>query len=248
MKYVVAYVRAGLLMVHTGLHMAGLFIHSILSRGDKVALGFKYRRLWGRRAYKLLGIKIINEPSIYQGPPALFISNHRTLTDPIVQVAFIDSYIIAKSEVGHIPVVGKGAEMTGIIFVDRTSLKSRNGARLKTEDLLISGKSVLVYPEGTTTIERKSGRFKIGTFRVAAEHNIPVVPMAIEYRDSKDYWLNDSLTKQMIDQVGPPSSYVKIRIGPPLQSDDATTLLKMTQEWIDNSLAEMQEGWSRVFV
>ena len=163
-------------MLHTAIHMLGLFVHSLFFKGDQVDLGFRYRKLWGRRASKLLGVEMVDVRGEYKGGPALFISNHRTLTDPIIQVAYINSYIIAKSDVGHIPIVGKGAEMTGIIFVDRDSLKSRHGARKKTEELLLQGKSVLVYPEGTTTTDQKSGLFKLGTFRVAAEHGIPIIP------------------------------------------------------------------------
>jgi len=84
---------------------------------------------------------------------------------------------------------------------------------------------VLVYAEGTTTVERNTGVFKIGTFKAATTLGVPVVPIAIEYRDSKDYWLADKLSDQMIGQVGTGSTHVKIYIGKSLSSDNPKNLL-----------------------
>jgi len=247
LKYIVAYARAFLLLAHTALHMTGLFIHSLFYRGDKDLIGFRYRKLWAKRALKILGIKIIEDQIYQHDGVALYISNHRTLTDPIIQMAYFDSYVIAKSDVGGLPIIGAGAKMTGLILVDRSNTKSRLWARQKTEELLSQGKSVLVYAEGTTTVERNTGVFKIGTFKAATSVGVPVVPIAIEYRDSKDYWLADKLNDQMIGQVGTGSTHVKIYIGKSLSSDNPKNLLSETQSWIDESLATMQKDWSRVF-
>ncbi len=248
LKYIVAYARAILLLGHTALHMLALFIHALFYRGDRDLLGFRYRRLWARRALVILGIKIIDEQVYRHDGVALYISNHRTLTDPIIQVAYFDSYVIAKSDVGGLPIIGAGAKMTGVILVDRENSKSRLWARQKTEELLAVGKSVLVYAEGTTTVEPNSGPFKIGTFKAAASLGVPVIPCAIDYRDAKDYWLVDKLSDQMIGQVGIGSTYTKIHIGEPISHDNPQELLSQTQTWIDKSLASMQKGWSRVFV
>jgi len=247
LKYIVAYARAFLLLAHTALHMTGLFVHSFFYRGDKDLIGFRYRKLWARRALKILGIKIIEDQVLHHDGVALYISNHRTLTDPIVQMASFDSYVIAKSDVGGLPIIGAGAKMTGLILVDRSNIKSRLWARQKTEELLAQGKSVLVYAEGTTTVERKTGQFKIGTFKAASSLGVPVVPVAIEYRDPKDYWLVDKLSEQMIGQVGTGSTHAKIHIGEALFSTDPNNLLSQTQSWIDASLETMQKDWSRVF-
>ncbi len=246
-KYILAYTRAVLLLIHTALHMTGLFIHSLFYRGDKDIIGFRYRKLWARRACRILGI-VIEEQQVqsHQGV-GLYISNHRTLTDPIVQMAFFDSYVIAKSDVGSLPIIGKGAKMTGLILVDRANSKSRLWARQKTEELLKEGKSVLVYAEGTTTVEPTTGTFKIGTFKAAANHHIPVIPIAIDYRDTKDYWVAETLSEQMIGQVGAFRTYVKLRIGQPIIQSTPTELLSKSQQWIDTALLDMQKGWSRVF-
>jgi len=87
--------------------MTGLFIHSLFYRGDKDLIGFRYRKLWAKRALKILGIKIIEDQIYQHDGVALYISNHRTLTDPIIQMAYFDSYVIAKSDVGGLPIIGQ---------------------------------------------------------------------------------------------------------------------------------------------
>ena len=247
LKYIVAYSRAVLLLVHPALHMTALYVHALFYRGDKDLIGFRYRRLWAQRALKILGIKVVEEQVHQHDGGALYISNHRTLTDPIIQLGYFDSYVIAKSDVGGLPIIGAGARMTGLILVDRANSDSRQSALKKIEELLASGKSVLVYAEGTTTVERKTGQFKIGTFKAAATLGVPVVPIAIEYRDSKDYWLADKLSVQMIGQVGAGPTHTKLHIGKAISDDDPQGLLNRTQTWIDASLADMQKDWSRVF-
>ena len=117
-----AYARAVLLLMHTALHMTALFIHALYYRGDKELNGFRYRRLWAKRALKILAIKVVEEQVHQHDGVALYISNHRTLTDPIIQLAYFDSYVIAKSDVGGLPIIGAGAKMTGLILVDRANL------------------------------------------------------------------------------------------------------------------------------
>jgi 1-acyl-sn-glycerol-3-phosphate acyltransferase len=210
-------------------------------------LGFKFRKKWGRATTRILGIRIEELIAIQTNEPVLYVSNHRSMTDPMVQTAVFDSYIIAKNEVGSIPIIGKGAEMTGIVLVKREHLRSRREAQDKTKTLLNEGKSVLVYAEGTTGVEKTTIPFKIGTFKAASELGIPVVPIAIEYRDTKDMWTHGSLVAQLIRQVGQPRTYVKMRMGEPIKHDNAEHLLTLTQSWIDLQLVEMQKDWSKAF-
>jgi lyso-ornithine lipid O-acyltransferase len=246
MRYPRAIIRAIILSLNAAGLMIRLSMHSIIV-GKSDALGFKYRRKFARAGVRILGIKIV-EIDVYQPDvTVLYVSNHRTLTDPIIQASFFDSYIIAKNEVGSIPILGKGAEMTGIILVKREKLKSRLEARNQTKELLISGKSVLVYAEGTTGINRISDPFKIGTFKAAAELGIPVVPIAIDYRDPKDYWQKSSMAEQVINQIGAPSTYVKMKMGKAIYAESAQELMNESKEWIDQQLLLMQKDWSTMF-
>ena len=137
--------------------------------------------------------------------------------------------------------------MTGIFFVKREKLSSRAAAKKTTSDLLSQNINVLVYAEGTTGTERGTIPFKKGTFSVAVEQGIPVVPVAIEYPEEKDLWLFGNLGTQLKRQIGAWRTRAKLRIGPPIHGTDSLQLLEATKEWIDHNLFEMQDNWSEVF-
>jgi 1-acyl-sn-glycerol-3-phosphate acyltransferase len=45
--------------------------------------------------------------------------------------------------------------------------------------LVTAGRSLIVFPEGTRSTDGRVGRFKRGTFLVAIEAQLPVVPISI---------------------------------------------------------------------
>ena len=235
------------MVIYTLLQTSCLYMDGWIN-GASVERGFKHRRIWARNALFLLGIKVDAITGRLPTESGLLISNHRTLLDPIIQLAYIDAFIIAKAEVAKLPAISQGARATGIIFVKREKLKSRYAARQKTEELLNTGYNVLVYAEGTTIVTRTTGTFKIGTFAIAAANDIPIIPVAIEYPKEKDYWFEASMAKQIFGQIGSWRTRVKLHIGEPLKGSDAQHLMKTVKSEIDQNLIKMQQGWSEIFV
>ena len=246
MKTIVMALRVSVALLYTLIQMALLSLDSIVN-GKSVERGFKHRRTWARNCLKILGVKVDYVEGQLPPEGGLIISNHRSLIDPVIQLAFMDTYIIAKAEVSKLPIISSGAKMTGIVFVQRERLRSRVDARNKTEELLLSGKNVLVYAEGTTGTEQTTSSFKPGTFAIAANHNIPVIPVSIEYPDRKDYWYDKGMRAKLVEQIGAWSTHVKLTISPPIRSDNATALIEKTKGVIDENLREMQKGWSKIF-
>ncbi len=246
MNKVLALGRALVVIVYTGWQIALLYIDTLIN-GKSIQRSYKHRRYWARNTMRIENIVIDEYRGKVDVPVALYVSNHRTLIDPAIQLAYINAHIIAKDTVGGIPVIGKGAEMTGIILVKRDKMGSRISALKTTRDLLSGGISVLVYPEGTVCVTQTTKRFKQGTFNIAAQLGIPVIPVAIEYPDRKDYWFEGSLSSQMIRQTGSWRTRAKLRIGDPIFNKDPSILLEMSKQWIDKNLLEMQKGWSNIF-
>ena len=246
MKPVLAGIRVVLILLNTSFQMTLLFLDSWVN-GKTIERSFAHRRRWARWSMRIIGVQLEEISGSLDTSSALIISNHRTLIDPVIQAAFIDAYIIAKAEVSKLPVISKGAQMTGIIFVKRERLRSRVAAREKTKEVLLSGKNVLVYAEGTTGTDRKTEPFKPGTFSIAAEYGLPVIPVAIEYADKKDYWFDNSMKSQIIGQIGTLRTRVKLRIGEPIQLSETNELMNSAKDHIDRDLLRMQQGWSNVF-
>lgn len=246
MKNLLTALRALLVLINTAGQIFLLSIEQFFG-SDKIAIGYKHRRIWARNSCRILGIRLEEVTGSIDVPVALVISNHRTLLDPLIQVAHFNAHIIAKQSVSGLPIIAQGAKMTGIFFVKRDKLSSRAAAKKTTAKLLNQKINVLVYAEGTTGSKQNTIAFKKGTFAVASELGIPVVPVAIEYPEPKDMWIDISLVKQMVRQIGAWRTRAKLRIGPPIYGDDAYVLMNETRSWIDNSLSEMQKDWSQVF-
>ena len=238
--------RAILVVLYTSWQIILLTIESLF-RGATIKVGYKHRRHWARNSMRIEGIQLVEKQGKITVPVALVVSNHRSLLDPVIQAAYIDAHIIAKDTVGNLPVIGKGARMTGIVFVKREKLRSRLAARNATKDLLEQGINVLVYAEGTTGTNKASDRFKPGTFAIATELDIPVIPVAIDYMKKKDFWTSGGMGSQIMRQTGKWRTNAKLRIGDPIYGGDAVILMNETKAWIDSNLSEMQEGWSEMF-
>jgi 1-acyl-sn-glycerol-3-phosphate acyltransferase len=110
----------------------------------------------------------------------VFASNHQSIYDIPIVFATIkgDLRIVAKASLGHFPFLGWHLRLAGHVLVDR----DRPGAGVvkRMQRLVADGASVIVFPEGTRSIDGQVGRFKGGLFLMAIETRLPVVPVTIE--------------------------------------------------------------------
>jgi len=211
-----------------------------------IKTGFKFRRYFLKFINPVLGIrdKIEGVPPVQ---PAIYVSNHRGVLDFFVTLKYLNAYILSKAEVRDIPVLGKASELTGIFFVDREDKNSRKKTRKAIKDIIDSGENVLIFVEGTTNVNKLTAEFKIGTFEVAAQNNIPVVPVAEEYKYKDDLWKDTTTWQQFVKTTGKCFTDIKLAFGPVLQSDDPHYLMEESKKWIDNKLLEMQDDWSKAY-
>lgn len=201
---------------------------------------FKLRRSWIKFGVKLFGIKLNN----IGGPidkPALYVSNHLSFTDPIATCLHLDAYVIAKAEVASIPILSRGAELTGIIYVKRDSKASRSNTRKALVETLTGGQNVLVYPEGTVSQDEIVLPYKAGAFREAIAHGIPIVPIAISYRDRKDIWSNTSLVTHFFKQLSYWNTVITQEFGEPLVGNDGKVVAELAYAWTMQKLLHWKE-------
>jgi len=111
----------------------------------------------------------------------VFASNHVSNIDPIALVPFIPRRvaILAKKQVFRIPILATGMRMCQIIPVDREDREAAAGSVNKAIEYLRQGTSFLVYPEGTRSRDGRLRAFKSGTFVMAIEAGVPVVPISL---------------------------------------------------------------------
>ena len=109
----------------------------------------------------------------------LFIANHASLIDVMLMFAVMKNpaVFVGKKEVRKIPVFGYVARKTSIL-VNRGSAESRKEVYISAQEKLNQGLSIAIFPEGLVPEEQVTlAPFKNGAFRLAIEHQIPIVPM-----------------------------------------------------------------------
>jgi 1-acyl-sn-glycerol-3-phosphate acyltransferase len=109
----------------------------------------------------------------------VFAANHQSIYDiPIVFACLpFQLRIISKESLGRIPFIGWHLLRAGHVLVDRSNPGA--GVVKKMARLVEEGHSLIVFPEGTRSIDGAVGRFKGGSFVIALQSALPVVPITI---------------------------------------------------------------------
>ena len=113
----------------------------------------------------------------------VFVGNHRSYYDIPLLLASLDKPhgILAKEELEKIPLLNRWMKLLGCVFVQRDDLRASVRALNDATAIVESGKSFVIFPEGTRYKgeEGGAGEFKAGAFRIAVKTGAPVVPVAI---------------------------------------------------------------------
>jgi 1-acyl-sn-glycerol-3-phosphate acyltransferase len=201
---------------------------------------------------KNVAIPILNIHIDVQGKPidtpALYVCNHRSFSDPVAVCRYLPAFVLAKAEVANYPIINKGAELTGVIWVNRSNKTSRSDARSKLIETIHTGNNILLYPEGTVGKEKTTLPFREGSFNEAAENNIPIIPIAIEYKSSKDLWIKEKFIPQYFYQFSKWQTSIKLHFGEPIIDTDGKKLCSLSQQWINEQLIVMQKNWKEDFL
>ncbi len=106
-------------------------------------------------------------------------SNHQSIYD--IPIAFasvpLQLRIVAKQSLGRIPFMGWHLYRAGHLLIDRRN--PGPDVVKKMARLVREGSSLIVFPEGTRSADGQLGRFKKGSFLVAIDAQLPVVPVTI---------------------------------------------------------------------
>lgn len=138
---------------------------------------------WARFALKLAGarIKITGIENIPKDRTVLFVSNHQSNFDIPLIISSIDvpKGFIAKKELEKWPFISTWMKYINCIFMDRNNLRQSSESIVKGINLLKSGYSMVVFPEGTRSKGKPIAEFKAGSFKLATKSKCPIVPITI---------------------------------------------------------------------
>jgi len=149
---------------------------------------FVMARIWAKVILFGMGFKVKREveQEMKEGESYMFVANHTSMTDIMLMLTVVKNpfVFVGKQELTKIPLFGFFYKRT-CILVDRSSSKSRMAVFESAQKRLRQGLSICIFPEGGVPDDESVvlDEFKDGAFRLALEHQIPIVPLT--FADNK---------------------------------------------------------------
>ena len=149
---------------------------------------FRLARIWAKIILFGMGFywKVEREQTPESDQSYMFVANHTSMADIMLMLVSVKNpfVFVGKAELAKIPLFGFFYKRT-CILVDRTSEKSRKAVFLRAQKRLKQGVSICIFPEGGVPDDESVilDEFKDGAFRLAINHQIPVIPMT--FADNK---------------------------------------------------------------
>jgi len=198
-------------------------------------------RVWGRKIISLAGCEVEVEGAEHIDPekPHILVCNHVSWFDVFALLGYVPGRFrfVAKKELSRIPIFGSAWRLCGHISVDRSDRTSAirslqvAGGRIREEGL-----TIVLFPEGTRSEDGRLQPFKKGSFVLAIQAQVPVIPVAVIGTRA----------------VMPKGSFrvrpgrIRIRVGAPISTDgmdhqDREPLLETAQEAVGSLRADLEK-------
>ena len=165
--------------VYTIVLGAASIVSSLLDRRGYTA--HRCARAWSWLILKTTGVRVTVQglDRITPGTTYIFVSNHQSIYDTPVVFSSLPYQlrIIAKESLAKFPVLGWHLKRGKHLFVDRQN-PDRAGIFNRWR-ALVSEASLIVYAEGTRSRDGHVAKFKAGSFLLAIEAQLPIVPVAL---------------------------------------------------------------------
>jgi 1-acyl-sn-glycerol-3-phosphate acyltransferase len=201
--------------------------------------GYLFRKLgdallWVNPAWRLhISGETVTDPR----NPYVVVSNHQSLADiPLISNLPWEMKWMGKEELFKIPIIGWMMHLAGDISVNRKNPRSGAQALIKAQRYLEKHCSVMIFPEGTRTLDGRVRSFTDGAFHLAIRAKVPVLPLVIE--GSRDCIPKHSW------KFGKPSD-IYLKVLPPVETasmtiDDVGTLRDNVRHAIMAHIAEQR--------
>ncbi len=140
-------------------------------------------RLWGKIQLAAAGTEVEIQGLSHIDPRRSYIlvANHQSNFDIFAFVGYLPIQFrwIAKAELFRLPFMGWAMSRTGYIPLERESPKKAYRSMLQAAEKIKNGVSVLIFPEGTRSLDGNLQPFKKGLFLIALKSQAAILPITI---------------------------------------------------------------------
>lgn len=234
MKKILFWLKAGIIVLIT--IPMGIITALLLPFNYKGKIYHFMAKIWSKIVLLIFNVKVKVKgiENILRQKNYIYISNHASAMDIPALICAIPDQIrfLAKQELGRIPLWGWLLKYGGYILIDRRNPKRAIKSVQKAIEKIKSGVSVLVFAEGTRSVNGELLPFKRGGFMLAIKSNTPIVPVTIlnSYQIMRKHKL----------EINPGT--IEILIDKPIEVSDftgregETKLMELTREIIAKNL------------
>ena len=133
--------------------------------------------LWVSRAK----VTVMGTEKLTRGRSYIYMPNHQSNADIPLLLGRLPVQFrwLAKAELFKIPIFGRAMRGVGYISIDRSNRKSAFESLARAARTIRNGTSVLIFPEGTRSLDGRLLPFKKGGFVLAVDAGVPIVPVII---------------------------------------------------------------------
>lgn len=141
-------------------------------------------RVWSRLWLAAAGstIDVEGQELVDRSRSHIVVANHLSVLDIMACFVAVPLPIrfLAKKELFSVPILASAMRAIGIVEVDRGARSAiHEQVNQQARQLVASGRSVIIYPEGTRSRNGELRPFKKGAFTMAIAGGIPVLPVTI---------------------------------------------------------------------
>lgn len=182
MEFIKTYLKIFLIVVITIFFATLAIIASIIDRTGKIynILG----KTWAKILLWVAGVKVkvIGLENISRNENYVYVANHVSGFDiPVVMASLPGQLrIVFKKELTKIPVFGWQLRIGPYILIDRENPAKAMESLEKAKKKIEKGVSVLLFAEGTRSLDGNIQSFKRGAFTLATRSGKKIIPLTIK--------------------------------------------------------------------
>jgi 1-acyl-sn-glycerol-3-phosphate acyltransferase len=159
----------------------------------------------------------------------LVVSNHRSTADILVLLGLFGGHMVSRADLARWPLIGSAARSVGTVFVDRSDALSGAATVRTIRTLLTRGRTVSVFPEGTTFADDEVRPFQTGAFVAALHSGARILPVGLAYaKGSGAAFVNESFPKHLARMAAADPSRMALAIGKPILVEEKARAAKLS--------------------
>lgn len=170
------------MLVWTGVGIAIVLAIGVLARSPRIPLRTA-SRVWAPGLLFGAGVRFSVEgaDAVDWSRPYMIVANHQSVIDicALFRAVPVPLRFVLKQEMTRVPLVGRYAKSTGMLFIDRDSRRAGPKMLRDAAALLRTGATLCIFPEGTRSRDGRVGAFKVGAFQAADDAGVDLLPIAI---------------------------------------------------------------------